>query len=87
MGYYGTYYSYGLPLFLITIITLYLLFTGQSTPPPKPPPTLINTHPHRLGRGIQRRPLPRRIKSFRVGSDGHRVVHGAQRIGCWLVRP
>ena len=28
MGYYSTYYSYGLPTFLVIIIALYLLFTG-----------------------------------------------------------
>ena len=32
MGYYLTYYySYGLPTFLIIVIALYLLFTGNST--------------------------------------------------------
>lgn len=31
MGYYSTYYSYGLPTFLIIVIALYLLFTGNST--------------------------------------------------------
>jgi len=29
MGYYATYYSYGLPTFLIIVIALYLLFTGS----------------------------------------------------------
>jgi V-type H+-transporting ATPase 21kDa proteolipid subunit len=28
MGYYKSYYSYGLPTFLIIVIALYLLFTG-----------------------------------------------------------
>jgi hypothetical protein len=28
MGYYGSYYSYGLPTFFIVVIALYLLFTG-----------------------------------------------------------
>ena len=31
MGYYTTYYTYGLPTFLIIVIALYLLFTGIST--------------------------------------------------------
>jgi hypothetical protein len=31
MGYYLKYYSYGLPTFLIIVIALYLLFTGNST--------------------------------------------------------
>lgn len=31
MGYYTTYYSYGLPTFLIIVIALYLLFTGNFT--------------------------------------------------------
>ena len=30
MGYYSTYYTYGLPTFLIVVIALYLLFTGNS---------------------------------------------------------
>jgi len=29
MGYYKSYYTYGLPTFLIIIIALYLLFTGK----------------------------------------------------------
>lgn len=28
MGYYTTYYAFGLPSFLVIIIALYLLFTG-----------------------------------------------------------
>lgn len=28
MGYYTTYYAYGLPSFLVVVIALYLLFTG-----------------------------------------------------------
>jgi hypothetical protein len=31
MGYYSTYYTYGLPTFLIVVIALYLLFTGNPT--------------------------------------------------------
>lgn len=29
MGYYRSYYTYGLPTFLIIVIALYLLFTGK----------------------------------------------------------
>lgn len=29
MGYYTSYYSYGLPTFIIIVIALYLLFTGM----------------------------------------------------------
>jgi hypothetical protein len=28
MGYYTTYYAFGLPSFLVVVIALYLLFTG-----------------------------------------------------------
>lgn len=30
MGYYTTYYAFGLPTFLVVVIALYLLFTGSS---------------------------------------------------------
>lgn len=29
MGYYTTYYTFGLPTFLVLVIALYLLFTGR----------------------------------------------------------
>lgn len=32
MGYYTTYYAFGFPSFLVTIIALYLLFTGPFLP-------------------------------------------------------
>jgi V-type H+-transporting ATPase proteolipid subunit len=32
MGYYRSYYTYGLPTFLVIVIALYLLFTGAYPP-------------------------------------------------------
>jgi hypothetical protein len=32
MGYYTTYYAFGLPSFLVVVIALYLLFTGMINP-------------------------------------------------------
>jgi hypothetical protein len=41
---------------------------------------------YRLGRSVQCRPVPRRVKSVHVGIDGHRSLHRIQRSWSRMVR-
>jgi len=79
------YYTYGLPSFLIIIVALYLLFTGQFFRLPCSITTLTPPIPNRFRRSLQRRPLPRRDKSLLVGCDWHRTVHRVERARCRMV--
>lgn len=47
MGYYSTYYSYGLPTFLVIFIALYLLFTGTCSNTKNPQFLTLHQTPER----------------------------------------
>lgn len=84
MGYFYLYYALGLPTFLFIVIALYLLFTGENSYRMfllKIRPTLFLTCSlcaSRLRRGVQRRSVPRRVKSILVGVDGNWSLHRIQ---------
>lgn len=86
MGYYSTYYSYGLPSFLTIVIALYLLFTGNSSSQISAAQRFLKYCRCRFWRSLQCRPVLGRIKSLCVGRHGNWFVHWAKCLGCWLVR-
>jgi hypothetical protein len=86
-SYYTLYYALGLPTFIVVVIALYLLFTGVQIRRS----SFLAAHDlscvsRRFWGGIQRRPVPRRVKSILVGVDRHRSLHRIKRPRGRMVR-
>lgn len=85
-SYYTLYYALGLPTFIVVVIALYLLFTGVQIRCSSFLAAHLSCVSRRFWGGIQRRPVPRRVKSILVGVDRHRSLHRIKRPRGRMVR-
>ena len=87
MGLYSSYYSYGLPSFLVVVIALYLLFTGMPSQAPRIATYAeLNHVTYRLRWSIQCWSVLGRDKSIRMGFNWNWSLHWSECVGRGMVR-